>query len=172
MLSIEKLKQAILKFGKMASAFIIVLCVLYYYPYVKSIFFPNQMNHLEKIMRLASFKGFKLVVDRPTKSLITLTVHQNGDPITVRIFKRQLLELEPVDGNRVFFAHAVNKNDDGRYHLSKILFQTDPDQTKLIMLEITACGRIKNQTGHVKYHGHEPIYECEVPIHKITASAR
>ncbi len=64
-----------------------------------------------------------------------------------------------------------NENSEQVVYLSRARMETDEDLKKLHRIEVSVCGRIKNQTGKVRYDGHEPIYECEVPIQKITALA-
>jgi len=51
------------------------------------------------------------------------------------------------------------------------LIETDKELKRVKHLEVTVCDRIKDQTGQVRYNGHEPVYECEVPIQEIKCTA-
>ena len=153
--------------------FVLVATVaVYILPAAKQAFFPTQMDRLEKILRNSTLEGYHLAVDRKDDLEIILTVFDGGKSISARIYRDVLRELDPVGDSRAFFTHAINRNADKVFYLSRILMETDEDFKKLKRLEVTICGHIKNQSGNVRYNGHEPIYECEVPIQKITTSAR
>ena len=150
---------------------LVVIVVAYLIPAVKGSIFPAQMDKVEKMLRNASMKGCQLAVDRRSKSEIVLTVYDGDKSVSVQIYKDVIRELEPENNYRVFFTHAINDNSEKVVYLTRARIETDEDLKKLHHLEVTVCGRIKDQTGNVKYDGHEPIYECEVPIQKITAFA-
>jgi len=153
--------------------FILVATVaVYIIPVAKQTLYPTQMARLEKMLRNSSMSRCRLSVDGNREYEIVLTAYDGGKSITAQIYRDVLRELEPVDGNRIFFSHAINDNSNQVVYLSRVRLETDPDLKELRHLEISVCGRIKDQTGNVKYDGHEPIYECEVPIQKITASAK
>jgi hypothetical protein len=151
--------------------FLVIIVVAYIVPAAKDALFPTQMTRLEKMLRNSSMQGYKLAIDRKSASEIVLTAFDGDKSITGQIYRDVLRELEPVGDRRVFFTHAINDNAEQVVYLSRVLMETDADLKKLQRLEVTVCGRIRNQTGNVHYDGHEPIYECEVPVRKIIASA-
>ena len=158
-------------FRKIIELILVVTVVAYLVPAVKGSLFPAQMDRVEKMLRNATMQGCHLAVDRKSKSEIVLTVYDGDMSISVQIYRDVMHELEPENNYRIFFAHAINDNSEKVVYLSRARMETDEDLKKLNRLEVTVCGRIKDQTGNVKYDGHEPIYECEVPIQKITAFA-
>ena len=151
--------------------FLIIIVVIYVIPSAKLALFPTQMTRIGKMLRSANLKGYHLAVERKSELEIVLTAFDGDESITAQIYRGVLRELEPVGEKRIFFTHAINDNSDQVVYLSRVRMETDADLKKLLRLEITACGRIKNQTGKVKYDDYEPIYECDVPIKRITASA-
>lgn len=167
----EKKESAINKISKFASKFIVVFCIIYFYPVLKNALFPTQMTRLEKMLRNSPMQEYQLSVDRKSELEIVLTVYDGDKSITAQIYRDVLRELEPDSDRRRFFTHAINPNSGQVVYLSRVLMETDLDIKKLQRLEVSVCGRIKNQTGNVKYDGHEPIYECEVPVQRITATA-
>jgi hypothetical protein len=167
----DKKESAINKISRFVSNFIVVFCIIYFYPVLKNTLFPTQMTRIEKMLRNSSMQDYQLSVDRKSEFQIVLTVFDGDKSITARIYRDVLRELEPAGNRRLFFTHTVNRNSEKVAYLSRVLMETDPDLKKLERLEVSVCGRIKNQTGNVKYDGHEPIYECEVPVQRIIATA-
>ncbi len=159
-------------FRQIIELIFVITVVAYLIPAVKGAVFPTRMDKVENMLRNAALQGYRLSVDRKSKSEIVLTVYDGGKSATVQIYRDVMHELEPVDSHRIFFAHAINDNSKDVVYLSRTRMVTDKDFKKLLHLEVTVCGRIKDQTGNVGYEGHEPIYECEVPIQKISASAK
>lgn len=159
-------------FRQVFELILIVTVVVYIIPAVKDTIFPTKMDRFEKMLRKASMQGYRLAVDRKSKSEIVLTVYDGDNSITVQIYRDVLREIEPVNRFRIFFSHAINDNSEQVVYLSRVRMETDEDLKTLHRLEVTVCGRIQDQTGKVSYDDHEPIYECEVPIQKITTSAR
>lgn len=142
----------------------VVIVAAYAVPAAKHALFPNQMTRLEKMLRHSSMEGYRIAVDRKSESEIVLTVFTGGRSITTEIYKDVIRELGSDDGSRIFFAHAINRNADGVFYLSRTRIEADPDLKRLLKLDVSVCDRIKDQTGNVTYDGHEPLYECEVPV--------
>ncbi|MGD9366319.1 MAG: hypothetical protein PVH87_11515 [Desulfobacteraceae bacterium] len=138
--------------------------VVYVIPIVKHWLFPDQMDRLENLLRRSVFRECALKVERRDEFTIFITLERNSAPhITTEIYKGVVREIEPIDENRTFFAHSINRNDNKVFYLTRTLIEADTDLEKIRRLEISFCGRIKDQTGNVRYKDHEPIYECEVP---------
>lgn len=152
--------------------FVVVIVSAYVVPDVKSQLFPDQMTRIENMLRRSSMEGYHLVVDRKSVSEINLSVFSGARSITTEIYRDVIRELHPVGDNRVFFTHAINSNAEGAMYLSRTRIETDADMEEVRLLEVTVCGRIKDQSGEVDYDGHEPLYECEGPIQKIKCSAK
>jgi hypothetical protein len=146
---------------------IVVTVAAYAAPTIKHALFPDQMTRLEKMLRQSTMAGYNLAVDRKHEREIILTVYNGAQSITTEIYKGVVSELEPEGDSRIFFTHAINRNADGVFYLSRTRIEADPDLKKVRLLEMTVCDRIKDQTGRVPYDGHEPIYECEMPIQKV-----
>jgi hypothetical protein len=155
-----------------ASQFLLVFCIVYFYPEVKNTLFPDRMTRLENMFRRSSMAGYHLAIDRKSVSEINLSVFNGARSITTQIYRDVIHELDPVGDNRVFFTHAVNSNAEGVTYLSRTRIETDSDMKPVRYLEVTVCGRIKDQSGQVGYDGHEPVYECEAPIWEIKCSAK
>lgn len=153
------------------SRFLIALCIIYFYPEIKHKLFPDQMTRLEKMLRRSHMNEYHLAVDRKSESEIVLTVFIGGRSITTEIYRDVIRELEAPGDSRIFFTHAVNRDADGIFYLSRTQIEADPDLKRVRRLEVTVCGRIKNQTGDVRYEGHEPVYECEVPVKEAICTA-
>ncbi len=137
---------------------------VYVVPGVKHWLFPDQMTRLENILRRSVLSECSLNVERRDEFTIFITIERNSAPrITTEIYKGVVREIQPIDGNRTFFAHSINRNADKVFYLTRTLIETDADLKQLRRLEVSYCGRIKDQTGHVRYRDHEPIYECDVP---------
>ncbi len=153
------------------SRFLIVLLLIYFYPVVKNKLFPTQMTRLENMLRQSTMDGYHLAVDRQSESKIILTVFTGARSITTEIYRDVILELEATGDSRIFFTHAINRNADGVFYLSRTRIEADPDLKKVRRLEVSVCDRIKSQDGRVRYDGHEPIYECEVPLQEAICMA-
>jgi hypothetical protein len=122
------------------------------------------MTRLENLLRRSVLSQCALKVERRDEFTILLTLERNGAPhITTEIYKGVVHEIEPIDGNRTFFAHSINRNADKIFYLTRTLIEADTDLKQLRRLEVSFCGRIKNQKGDVRYKDHEPIYECDIP---------
>ncbi len=150
---------------------LILTFVGYVVPDVKHAFFPNQMTRLEKMLRQSTMDGYHLAVDRQSESKIILTVFTGARSITTEIYRDVIRELEPTGDSRIFFTHAINRNADGVFYLSRTRIEADADLKQVRRLEVSVCDRIKSQDGRVRYDGHEPIYECEVPVQEIICLA-
>lgn len=147
---------------------IVLTLVLYIVPEAKRALFPDKMTRLEKMFRNATMERYEIAVEyQPSYSMI-LTVFDGGESITGRIFDRRLIELKPTQGNRVFLAHDVNTDAVRRAYLSRVYFKTDPELKHLLHLEMTMCSALKTPRAKIHFNDHEPIYDCEVPIQKIT----
>jgi hypothetical protein len=152
---------------------LIIVFVAYVVPTVKHTLFPNQMTRLEKMLRRSSMEGYHLAIDRKSKSKIILTVYNGGRSVTTEIYRDVIRELEPSsDDSRVFFAHSINANAQEIAYLTRTLIEADVKLKRVRRLEVTVCGRLKDQhAGVTRYDGHEPIYECEVPVQQIICQA-
>jgi len=64
---------------------LILTFVGYVVPDVKHALFPNQMTHLEKMLRQSTMDGYHLAVDRQSESKIILTVFTGARSITTEI---------------------------------------------------------------------------------------
>jgi hypothetical protein len=150
--------------------FLIIIVVTYVVPAAKHALFPTQMTRIEKMLRNSTLKGYDIAVDRKDEFKIVLTVFDGDKSISAEIYRDVLQELDPEGEKRIFFTHAINDNSEQVVYLSRVRMETDAKLEKLLHIEITICGRIRNQTGKVQYDGYEPVYECEVPIKKIVVS--
>lgn len=151
---------------------LIAFVIIHYYPDVKKALFPDQMTRLEKLLRHSNTGDCNFTVERRDQLTILLTLKQKAaSPITTEIYRDVVRELEPSSDSRIFFAHSINDNAEGVTYLTRTLIEADPDLKKVRRLEVSVCDRIKDQTGQVPYDGHEPIYECEVPIQKAVCLA-
>jgi hypothetical protein len=150
---------------------LIIIVVIYVIPAAKNTLFPTQMTRIENMLRNSTLKGYHIAVDRKDDLEFILTVFDGGKSITAQIYRDVLRELDPVEGRRVFISHAINRNADKAFYISNVRLETDSDLKHLRRLEISVCDRIKDQSGKVEYDNDKPIYECEVPIKRITASA-
>jgi hypothetical protein len=73
-------------------------------------------------------------------------------------------ELEPSGDNRVFFTYSLNRDSNEIFYLTRTKIEADPDLKQVQRLEVTVCGRLKDQhAGVTRFNGYEPVYECEVP---------
>ncbi len=151
---------------------LIIVVVAYVVPSIKDALFPDQMTQLEKMLRRSVFAGCSFKVERRDRLTLIATVEFPGRaPITTQIYRDVVHELKPSDGKRIFFAHSINDNADGVTYLTRTLIEADKDLKHVRRLEVSVCGRIKNQTGQVSYKDHEPIYECDGPIRKAVCLA-
>lgn len=156
---------------KLFEFILIAIVAVYVVPIAKRALFPSQMDLLENALRDTSFKEYHVAVDRKDDLEIILTVFDGAKSVTAQIYRDVLREIDPVGDRRFFYTHAINRNSEKFFFLSRVILEADEDVRQLQRLEVTVCDRIKDQTGNVKYDGHEPIYECVVPIQKITAFA-
>jgi hypothetical protein len=156
---------------RFVSHFLIFLLIIHFYPDLKKAIFPDQMTRLEQMLRRSTMNRYHLAIDRKDERKIILTVFSGGQSLTTEIYKGALRELEPSGDSRIFFAHSINDNADGVTYLTRTLIEADPDLNRVRRLEVTVCDRIKDQTGPVKYDGHEPIYACEVPLQQVVCLA-
>ncbi|MGD9366988.1 MAG: hypothetical protein PVH87_14920 [Desulfobacteraceae bacterium] len=120
------------------------------------------------MLRRSSMEGYHLAIDRKSESKIILTAYNGGRSITTEIYRDVIHELEPSDDSRVFFAYSINANAQEVAYLTRTLIEADVDLKRVRRLELTVCGQLKDQhAGVTRYDGHEPIYECEVPVQQI-----
>lgn len=162
-------KNPILQF---VGFFIALILGLYIIPAAKHSLFPDQMTRLEKMLRRSSMEGYNLVIDRKSESKIILTVYNGGRSLTTEIYRDAIHELEPSDDSRVFLAHSINANAQEVAYLTRTLIEADVNLKRIRRLEVTVCGRLKDQhAGVTRYDGYEPIYECEVPVQQIICQA-
>lgn len=154
------------KTWKFVSHFLIALGIIYFYPAAKHSLFPDKMTSIEKLLRQSNMSNYQLAVDRQSDAKIILTVFSGGRSITTEIYRDVIQDQRSSGGNRVLFAHAINRNASDEFYLSRTHIKADADLKQIRRLEVTVCDRIKNQSGKVTYNGYEPVYECEVPILK------
>lgn len=151
---------------------IIIVFVAYVVPAVKHSLFPTQMTRLEKMLRRSSMEGYHLAIDRKSESKIILTAYNGGRSVTTEIYKDVICELERSGNGRFFLTYSLNRDANGIFYLTRTRIETDIDLKRVRRLEVTVCGRLKDQhTGVTRYDGHEPIYECEVPVQQIICQA-
>lgn len=117
-------------------------------------------------------EGYNLAIDRKSESKIILTVYNGGRSVTTEIYRDVIHELEPSGDSRVFFAYSINANAQEVAYLTRTLIEADVNLKRVRRLEVTVCGRLKDQhAGVTRFAGHEPIYECEVPVQQIICQA-
>ncbi len=152
--------------------FIAITFAIYIVPAAKQSFFPDQMTRLEKMLRQSSMEGYNLAIDRQHELKIILTVYNGGQSITTEIYRDVIHELESSDGSRVFLTHSINENAQGVAYLTRTKIEADPDLKQVRRLEVTVCGRLKDQhAGVTRFDGYEPVYECEVPEQRAVCLA-
>lgn len=138
--------------------------VVYVIPSVKHWLFPDQMTRLEDLLRLSDCKECQLDVFRRDERFIRITVETDAKPpVKTELYKGVVREIDTTGHSRTLFAHSINDDINGVTYLTRTLIEADADLKQLRRLEVSFCGRIKDQTGNVRYKDHEPIYECEVP---------
>lgn len=141
-------------------------------PAIKHTFFPDQMTRFAKMLQNSSVKGYNLAVDHKDEFKIILTVYVGGQSITTEIYRDVLRELEPAGGNRVFFAYSLNRDSNKIFYLTRTKIEADPDLKQLRRLEVTVCGRLKDQhAGVTCFNGYEPVYACDVPEQRAVCLA-
>lgn len=149
---------------KAVELLLILIFVSYVVPTVKHKLFPDQMTRIEKLLERSACRQCQLYVFRKDERLIRLTIETDlKPPVKTEIYKGVVREIDATADSRTLFAHSINRNDDKVFYLTRTLIETDADLKQLRRLEASFCGRIKDQTGHVHYKDHEPIYECDVP---------
>ena len=152
--------------------FIAIAFAIYLVPAAKQALFPDQMTRLEKMLRQSSMEGYNLAVDRQHELKIILTVYNGGQSITTEIYRDVIRELESSDGSRVFLTHSINENAQGVVYLTRTRIEADADLKQVQRLEVTVCGRLKDQhAGVTRFNGYEPLYECDVPVQKAVCLA-
>lgn len=144
-----------------------IIFAIYIVPEVKNTFFPDDMTRLEKMLRRSVMDGYQLAVDRRSNSKIVLTVYNGGESIVTEIYGDVVIEPNPAGDGVMVFAHSINDNSDDVVYLTRTRIEADSDLKSVRRLEVTVCDRIADQTGRLQYDGHEPVYECAVPIQKI-----
>ena len=150
----------------------IILFVGYVVPAAKHSFFPDQMTKFEKMLRRSSLIGYNLAVDRKRLTKIILTVYDGGRSITTEIYRDVVREVEPAGNNRVFFAYSLNRDSNEIFYLTRTKIEADPDLKQVRRLEVTVCGRLKDQhAGVTRFDGYVPVYECEVPEQRAVCLA-
>jgi hypothetical protein len=147
---------------------LVVVCswylVGYVIPGVKHWLFPDQMTRIENMLRRSTCKECQLEVFRRDERFIRLTIEtESKPPVKTEIYKGVVREIDTNSNNRTLFACSINDDIAGVTYLTRTLIETDTDLKQLRRLEVSFCGRIKNQKGDVRYKDHEPIYECDIP---------
>lgn len=151
---------------------IVIVFVAYVEPAVKHALFPTQMTRLEKMLRRYSMEGYNLAIDRKSESKIILMAYNGGRSVTTEIYRDVIRELERSGNGRFFLTHSLNRDANGIFYLTRTLIEADVDLKRVRRLELTVCGRLKDQhAGVTSYDGHEPIYEYEVPVQQIICQA-
>lgn len=116
--------------------------------------------------------GYSLAVDRQHDLKIVLTVYNGGQSITTEIYKNAIHELESSNDRRVFLAHSINENAQEVAYLTRTRIEADADLKQVQRLEVTVCGRLKDQhAGVTRFDGYEPVYECDVPEQRAVCLA-
>jgi hypothetical protein len=140
---------------------------VYVIPSVKHWLFPDQMTRIEKLFERSACRQCQLYVYRRDKRLLWLVIESDSKPpVKTEIYEGDVREIDTASDSRTLFAHSINDDIDGVTYLTRTLIETDTDFKQLRRLEVSFCGRIKDQTGNVRYKDHEPIYECDVPEQK------
>lgn len=143
---------------------LILAFVGYVVPDAKDKLFPDQMTRIEKLLDRSACLQCQLYVNRRDDRLIRLMIETDSKPLfKTEIYKGVIREIDKTDGNITLFAHSINDDRNGVTYLTRTLIETDADLKQLRRLEASFCGRINDQTGHVRYKEHEPIYECAIP---------
>jgi hypothetical protein len=151
-------------FLRIVDIIIAIIFGIYIVPAVKHTFFPDQMTQLTKMLQDSSMNGYNLAVDHRDEFKIILTTYDGGRSITTEIYRDVIREMEPSKGNRIFFTYSINRDSNEVFYLTRTKIEADPDLKQVRRLEVTVCGRLKDQhAGVTRYNGYEPVYECEVP---------
>jgi hypothetical protein len=152
--------------------FVAIAIAIYAVPAVKKALFPDQMTRLEKLLRQSSMRGYDLAVDHEEESQIILSVFDGGQSIVTEIYRNVIRELEPSGGSRVFFTYSLKRDSNDIYYLTRTKIEADPDLKQVRRLEVTVCGRLKDQhAGVTRFDGYEPVYDCEVPEQRAVCLA-
>jgi hypothetical protein len=151
-------------FLRVIDIIIAIIFGIYIVPSVKHTFFPDQMTRISKMLQRSSMNSYDLAVDHQDEFKIILTVYDGGKSITTEIYRDVIHELEPSGDNRVFFTYSLNRDSNEIFYLTRTKIEADPDLKQVQRLEVTVCGRLKDQhAGVTRFNGYEPVYECEVP---------
>lgn len=143
---------------------LILTFVGYAVPDVKHKLFPDQMTRIEKLLERSACRQCQLYAYRSDERLIRLMIETGSKPLfKTEIYKGVVREIDKTNDSRTLFAHSINDDINGVTYLTRTLIEADTDLKQLRRLEVSFCGRIKDQTGKVPYKDHEPIYECDVP---------
>jgi hypothetical protein len=164
-------KRKATDFWGIVSRIILVLATMYFVSFARHYFFPDDMTRLEKMLRHSVMDGYQLAIDRQSKGEIVLTVYNGGQSIVTEIYEDVVIESDSaVEGVKVS-AYSINKKSDDSVYMTRTRIEADPDLERVRRLEVSVCDRIVHQDGKVHYEGHEPVYECMVPIRKIVCHA-
>jgi hypothetical protein len=137
---------------------------VYVVPGVKHWLFPDRMTRIEKLLERSACRHCQLYVYRRDERLLWLVIETDSKTsVKTEIYKGIVREIDTTGDGRTLFAHSINDDINGVTYLTRTLIETDADVKQLRRLEASFCGRIKDQTGNVRYKDHEPIYECDVP---------
>jgi hypothetical protein len=137
---------------------------VYIAPGVKHWLFPDQMARIEKLLEHSACRQCQLYVYRRDERLIWLVIEKDSKPpVKTEIYKGVVREIDKTSDSITLFAHSISDDINGVTYLTRTLIETDADLKQLRRLEVSFCGRIKDQSGNVRYKDHEPIYECDVP---------
>lgn len=130
------------------------------------------MTRLEKMLRRSALDGYDLAVDHQDEFKIILTAYDGGRSITTEIYRDEIRELEPSGGNRIFFTYSLNRDSKENFYLTRTKIEADADLKQVRRLEVTVCGRLKDQhAGVTRFDGYEPVYECDVPLQQAVCLA-
>jgi hypothetical protein len=159
-------------FLRIVNFIIAIIFGIYIVPAAKHTFFPDKMTRLAKMLQRSSMNGYDLAVDHRDDFKIILTTYDGGRSITTEIYRDAIHELKPSGGNRILFAYSINRDSNDVFYLTRTKIETDPDLKRVRRLEVTVCGRLKDQhAGVTRYNGYEPVYECEVPEQRAVCLA-
>jgi hypothetical protein len=159
-------------FLRILDIIVAIIVVLYIVPAVKHTFFPDQMTRLAKMLRRTTMNGYDLAVDHRDEFQIILTTYDGGRSIATEIYRDEIRELEPSGGNRVFFTYSLNRDSKEIFYLTRTKIEADADLKQVRRLEVTVCGRLKDQhAGVTRFDGYEPVYECDVPLQQAVCQA-
>lgn len=151
---------------------LVLAWIIFGIPEMDKIFRPDLVTKIEKMLVRTTFTNCAVKVNRDNEVSILISVRAGeAAPITTKLSKYELNELNRTDSQIEYIAHTINQHPDGSYYLTQTRIWAGADLKQARRIEVKYCDRLAGDARGVTYDGHVPVFACVVPVAEASCAA-